>query len=433
MTRWMSQELRERALHWRLLHRSRRRVVVPALFLILLVALLSSVRVAAGSPDSGGDTPGLPSCGRQATTGSTVSPWRMGALQFFSPTTGVGVTASAVICFRHSKEGSEVSFRSQPVRLALTADGGRFWRLTGAAAPTGPTMPGPAGGQLVAASTRRIWAIVGRDRLVATTDGGRSWKQATIGGPAVALMRSGGFVWAVTCPSVASRDSPLACRPHLWRAPQSTGVWTEVKLPELTAQALESVDVTISSGHTILLTVMTAGKTATGEMAVSTDGGTTWRTHLDPRWDGHACTFGSELATAPPQTFWLLCDGNGAAGSSPKGLLRTTDAGATWHTVSAVTSLIHTPPAGSIPLAEPSALAAGSSNRLWLSVTNGLAETDDGGKTWTNVPTVFNVGGWSTTLSVLNATHAWLLAPGAGLWSTTDGEHWEPIGPLHTH
>jgi hypothetical protein len=89
------------------------------------------------------------------------------------------------------------------------------------------------------------------------------------------------------------------------------------------------------------------------------------------------------------------------------------------------------PGSGSIPLQEPSALAAGSDGRLWLSLTNGLAESDDGGHRWT-YPRIVNPYGWETMLNVLDANHAWLLAPGAGLWRTTDGLHWRAISSLNT-
>lgn len=167
-------------------------------------------------------------------------------------------------------------------------------------------------------------------------------------------------------------------------------------------------------------------------MVTSTNGGSSWHTRPAPVWDGHPCTGVGDLTAAAPSTLWLLCLGGAAAGSSTKALLESTDSGRQWRAVSVVTSLVHTPPNGSLPLAEPSALAAGSTQRVWLATTNSLAESDDGGRTWNNVPAAFDPGGWPTVISVLDATHAWLLAPGAGLWSTTDGEHWKPNGSLHT-
>jgi hypothetical protein len=96
-----------------------------------------------------------------------------------------------------------------------------------------------------------------------------------------------------------------------------------------------------------------------------------------------------------------------------------------------VTSLTRVPQPGSIPLAEPGALAAGSPKRLWLSLTNGLAESNDGGRRWTNVPRAFDPAGWGTVIDAATANDAWILAPGAGMWRTTDGLDWHPIRPLN--
>jgi photosystem II stability/assembly factor-like uncharacterized protein len=408
-----------------------KRTLLLVLLTIASVLVTMTVSTAAGSSELARRDAGLPLCGRHGTTSGAVHAWRMGAVQFLSPTTGIGLTASTLICFEQGKTGSQVSFKAQPVSVALSNDGGQSWRLTGTAAPTGPTPSTASGEQLVAASPARIWAIVGKGRLLATADGGRSWRRVTFPGPVVELTRSGNRIWAATCLHVTSSSWPLACRPQLWRAPIGTGFWTQVSLPNLTAQDPD-VHLTIASGQSMLLDLLPATRSVTGEMAISTNGGSTWRTRPDPTWDGHSCMSAGDLTAAPPRTFWLLCLGGAAAGSSTKALLRSTNSGGTWSAVSAVTSLTRKPPSDSIPLAEPSALAAGSAQRVWLSTTNWLAESDNAGRTWADVSSAFDPGGWPTVISVLDATHAWLLAPGAGLWSTTDGAHWKPTGPLHT-
>ena len=65
-------------------------------------------------------------------------------------------------------------------------------------------------------------------------------------------------------------------------------------------------------------------------------------------------------------------------------------------------------------------------------MTNDLAESNDGGHHWTSVSGVVNTDGYATVLDVLSTSHAWLLAPGAGLWRTTNGPHWGRVGPLNT-
>ena len=390
--------------------------------------LLMAMNAAATQPLVAG---GLPRCNDAGTTRGPVPAWRMGAIRFLGPTDGVGLTASTLICFKHSKTGTQVSFRAQPVRLAVSSDGGQSWRLTGSTVAAGSTTPMAVGEQLVAASGTRIWAIVGNGSLLATRDRGRSWRRVMIPGRVVQLARSDEHVWSLTCVKVSSRAWPSACRPQLWRAPIGTGPWANVVLPKLTAQDPD-LNLALASDRNIVIDLQNTRTRARGEMAISTSSGRNWRTRLDPVWDGRPCTGAGDLTAAAPSTFWLLCLGGAAAGSSTKALLESSNSGRTWRTISAVTSLVRRPPRGSLPLAEPSALAAGSTGRVWLATTNGLTESHDGGRTWNNVPAASDPGGWPTVFSVLDAKHAWLLAPGAGLWMTTDGEHWQPTGRLNT-
>jgi photosystem II stability/assembly factor-like uncharacterized protein len=168
-----------------------------------------------------------------------------------------------------------------------------------------------------------------------------------------------------------------------------------------------------------------------GELLISTDAGRRWTRRADPIWADGPCDGSSLLATAGPSDWWLLCTANGAAGSSTKALLHTTDGGQRWTTISAVTSLSIPPSTGSLSYGEAAALTAGSPTRLWLAGYNGLTESADGGATWMGV-TGINQQGSPSSFDVLSATRAWLLASGQGLWRTTDGDHWQQLGPLHS-
>jgi hypothetical protein len=181
----------------------------------------------------------------------------------------------------------------------------------------------------------------------------------------------------------------------------------------------------------LVLALPAARRNANAELLTSEDAGLRWTIRPVPTWDQNTCGLLGALALTAqgPRTFWLLCLGGAAAGSSAKGLLRSTNGGVTWNTISAATSPIKRPAPGAIPLEEPIALAAGSQKRLWLSLTNGLAESTDGGRRWVNVPRALDPGG---VIDTFDSEHAWLLAPGAGLWRTTDGLNWRPDGPLNT-
>ena len=62
--------------------------------------------------------------------GDRVPGWRLGAVQFQSADDGVGLTATSVMCF---PRGQGPTRQRQPVWLVATRDGGRSWRVTGTA------------------------------------------------------------------------------------------------------------------------------------------------------------------------------------------------------------------------------------------------------------------------------------------------------------
>jgi photosystem II stability/assembly factor-like uncharacterized protein len=355
--------------------------------------------------------------------------WHMGAVHFLSVTSGVGITAQDFSCFGRARIGTSVGAQRQSVRLAVTSDGGRWWHVGGATLPVGPESGGVGSEQMIATSTADVWAIVGKGRLIATHDGGMHWQVQTIPKPVVAIATGARSLWAVSCPDAASRTFTFACRPELWRTRSGDHSWARVALPHVTAQGSFTVRFALTAKD-MIVALTDASAHANGVLLSSDDAGLRWVMRRAPTWDHNKCDEAA-LAAHAPSTFWLLCLGGAAAGSSTKGLLRTTDAGRTWTTVSAVRSLVRRPRPGSIPLEEPGALAAGSRRRLWLSLINRLAESNDAGRRWT-YPSVFNQDGAATALDVLDARHAWLLASGAGLWRTTGGLRWRVVGPLNT-
>jgi photosystem II stability/assembly factor-like uncharacterized protein len=370
-------------------------------------------------------------CARSARLlpGWSFAAWRLGAVRFSSASTGIGITTSAIGCdYRSPTGGILVSQHSQVTQVATTSDGGRSWQLTGAPVPATATGGGIYPEHLVATSSSDLWAVVGKGRLVATSDGGARWTVQHLSGTVSQIEVAGGSVWAVTC--VGVRPRAYACHPRLWRTRTSGSGWSRVGLPPRTAADPQSVQLVVLSGN-LIVGVIGPGRTGSFELLRSDDLGSR-RQGQPVSWHGQPCDSGS-LASAPPVTAWLLCDtaAVGDSGSSDKILLGTTDGGQTWHTVSTVTLTGPSRP-GQLQRAEPVALAAGSPNRLWLTGDNDLTVSSDGGRRWGQVPGVFPQGAL-TTFDVLDASHAWLLGLDSGLWRTTDGVSWHRVGPLHAN
>jgi hypothetical protein len=156
--------------------------------------------------------------------------WHLGAVRFSSTSTGVGLTTSAIICEQRLPSGGiEVSQHPQVTELARTVDGGRSWQLTGSPVPAGATRGELSPGQLVATSPSALWAVVGKGRLVASTDAGARWTVQPLPGTVSRIEVDGGSVWALTC--VGVRPNAFACRPQLWRTRTPDSGWSRVRLP----------------------------------------------------------------------------------------------------------------------------------------------------------------------------------------------------------
>jgi photosystem II stability/assembly factor-like uncharacterized protein len=338
---------------------------------------------AGAPPDAPTGAPG----GIRPACGGAVAPSSLAAIHFLTPEIGMGLTVPGHPC---------------GTTLAVTRDGGWQWLAQGTALAGGGTEE-----QLVATSTSDAWAAVGGGRLMATTDGGATWTVESPRGRVAALARARHALWMLDCLG----GSGATCVEVPLRKVLPDGAWT-ITGPKLVATPYP--ELFVRDGGTI---VIGAG----GHLVIV---GNRVTERSDPVWMGQPCS-PAGLAAAG-RSWWLLCLGGAAAGSSEKALFRTTDRGKSWTVVSELTSLTAPPPPGAITPQEPDALAAGSPTRLWLAAENNLYESGDGGARWSRAPGP-DPQGSPASFDVLSPTHVWLLAAGQGLWRTTDGRHWTTL------
>jgi hypothetical protein len=355
--------------------------------------------------------------------GVPVAAARLGAIDFVSPEVGVGLSAPEIQCQVRDGDtgGVDLYPQAQPSRLAVSTDGGRHWVTEGRPVAPPRIYAGPE--HLVAASTKTVWVLTDEKTLLLTKNAGLSWKSEKAPTPLVDLVPEAGWLWALSCPPSVAR-SISSCTPVLERVPLAGGRWQKLPLPPIRSDPFPQL--VVASPATVLVLVTPFGDSQ-GTLMSSADGGRTWRLLPTPSGPGDLCTSDVALATAGVSDWWLLCNGQAAAGSSTKALMQTLDAGQIWNTVASVTSLIPPIPPGSLEVGEVSAMAAGSPSRLWLASPNTLTESIDGGAVWTEVPGV-NQEGYGGLFDVWSGSRAWLLAPGEGLWATTNGTTWHALG-----
>ncbi len=247
-------------------------------------------------------------------------------------------------------------------------------------------------------------------------------------------------VWALvrTCPQTAPATCALFVEESLdgggtWRASPADvpgsglGLGSESPLPELAR---------ITDARAYVLTASSAaGGPTAWQLLFTGDAGGTWSTRSVP------CTgvygLGAEVAASSTDDLWLLCGGQGTAGSQSKQLYRSSDGGLTWQPRAAAsapgTSTPSNVPPDPLPLAGYVApftighrnLAVLTPTTAWLFPSRSdLLKTSDGGSSWVPVPSLASAGfdsGGAGNVTFLSATEGWICEYGIGLWHTVDG------------
>lgn len=292
--------------------------------------------------------------------------------------------------------------------IASTLDGGQTWSP---AEQVGPLFdPGDVSGPTSVRFVNRLDGFVnGSGGAYTTHDGGRTWHRsglpaAFFGGIAV----QGGTAWAVTNPCGKGID----CQWEVRSSPDGGRTWSiSHSLPQGFSPLEE---VAFQSGLLI-------SSVPFGDMEITTDGGSTWRSIKAP------CTgnpFRGFVATPDGVELWEACMGypSDTGDSAVKALFVSENGGRTW-SLKGVAGTAAVLPASGIAVVLVSNrrhVALAGTDRSQVSITR------DGGSTWTRV----ELGLVFTALMFSTPDAGWALDAASNLWTTADGgSRWTQVRP----
>jgi photosystem II stability/assembly factor-like uncharacterized protein len=349
--------------------------------------------------------------------GEDVPTTDLAAVDFLTPNIGVGLVAEALDCPAPTSATAK-----ETVGLARSRDGGQSWALVSTTGPANLTTNRLQPITLAFSSTTTGW-VSANGTLDETLDGGHHWRSVRLGsGQVLTVARTGSLVEAVT--SGPSYLWTLALPDGHWRngAPIPTMVGSSAN-----AESLELTSLGPPPNDAVVATRKYGDEPP--EVAVTTNGGTSWSWVADPcshNWAGLGA-----LTQSADGEIGVLCFGGAAAGSGTRGFYVSTNRGRSWVLRAADTNLAGPNPSG-LNLQDTGTALGSPRPGLFLDATeNLLAVSVDGGRHWKHVAGspdwgaigLPGVGGFD----VLNATSVWLLARGVALLRTTDGTTWLPL------
>lgn len=235
--------------------------------------------------------------------------------------------------------------------------------------------------------------------VLATSDGGETWHVVFRGG-----IRAGD----VTTPKAGEALVRMGQRllhasdwGRVWRSIGRSGVRDPSFLDELTGWAVRP-------------------DSLSGRLVSTTNGGRTWRLRPDPcgplahfwgpgGWQRTSVDYVKDVWFATPMHGWVLCGGDGAAGSAPVAVFETTDGGSAWSKREAVWD------------SQPGGLQFLPDGHGWRwSFDFGeVSRSPDGGGTW-HRGGMFENGGPENSIWFVDAETGFALGQG-NFWRTDDG------------
>jgi photosystem II stability/assembly factor-like uncharacterized protein len=248
--------------------------------------------------------------------------------------------------------------------------------------------------------------------VLATRDQGESWDR---------VFRTNGVVRDLV--TVGSRTALASIGGTLFRTRDGGQTWT----PQGSTKNLSGIAfVSPSIGWGV------RPASLDGNLVATTDGGRTWAVAVQPchrsvRFDGPTgwqrapVNFVSDVWFTSSSQGWVLCAGDGAGGSAPVAVLRTTDGGSTWTECQALWDV------------EPGGLQFLSSSIGWRwAFDDGVTErTTDGGRTWHRGRGSFaETGGPEDSIWFVSLQVGYALGSG-DVWRTNSGgETWNVVSEV---
>jgi hypothetical protein len=369
--------------------------------------------------------------------------------------TPVPTTALVSVVFDDASVGFALAGHRGDAVLAESTDGGGTWRVQNDDLPSGYGQDDGYSGEFEFVGAKGyLWGgspqADGDAPLWVTSDSGVTWQRAAIGPVVYDVSAIGENVWALTSacngrPASASAATPCALVLEqsvdggaTWSAVDSTGFTGVVNVSPI-AQRVELARITLSRAY--VLTVDTGQSGGGMALTYTADVGQTWQTRPVPC--AAPFNLGGEIAASGTDDLWFLCGSQGSGGEQSKELYRSSDGGFTWALTASATGLGTAPPT-SVPNALPLGgyiapfsighknLAVASPTTAWIyPTTASLLKTVTGGRSWATVPGLVPAGfgtGAPGNVTFISATQGWICAYGVGLWHTSDGVHWSPLG-----
>jgi photosystem II stability/assembly factor-like uncharacterized protein len=369
-----------------------------------------------------------------------------GPLSVGSP---VPTTALINVVFAGPQDGyALVAHRGRAV-LAITTDGGATWKVQNSTLPPGYGESNNYPGQIEFIGTHGyLWGGTqtddGVEPLWVTDDGGLTWDRAVIGPDVFDVSGIGANVWAIA--GDCGQPSPLTCALTLetsddWGATWQTqdgAPFDNVSDASAVSDPVELARITLSRSY-VLTSSLPDALGPNIALLFTANGGQTWQDVAVPC--PSAFDLGSEIAASGTDDLWFLCGSQASGGSQSKELYRSSDGGANWALTASATGVGSSGPAvDTLPLDGYVApfsighknLAVANPTTAWLKPSGAsMYKTTTGGHTWASIPDLDAAGfagSGQGNITFISATQGWLCAYGLGLWHTTNGVTWSPLG-----